>query len=192
MTKSAVFSSEKIAFERSGVSRPAGGANTFGPGAKNVGAKTSVRWERPAAHLPGGLRRSAKTRSFTANLVYRRAEGDGWAGARNPLRVSRPARIQAALGVSRPVALRKRVAPGPRTLASKTSVRGEHPAAHLPGGLRRSAKTRSFTAILVYRRAVGDGWAGARNPLRVSECNRFNRQRPSLERLGYHRSSLRD
>jgi hypothetical protein len=46
---------------------------------------------------------------------------------------------------------------------------GRHVFASLPGGLRRSAKTRSFTAVLVYRRAVGDGWAGGTNPLRASD-----------------------
>jgi hypothetical protein len=37
-------------------------ACSCGAVAKNVGAKTSVRGEHPAAHLPGGLRRSAKKR----------------------------------------------------------------------------------------------------------------------------------
>ena len=37
-------------------------------------------------------------------------------------------------------------------------------AAPLPGGLRRSAKT--FTAKLVYRQAVGDGWAAKRDGTR--------------------------
>jgi hypothetical protein len=149
------------------------------------------------APLPGGLRRSAKTRSFTAILVSRRAIGDGWAGNTDPLGASDlvlRTRQQLRLGRTR---AERREPPGRRAarcerrtdaLAQTCSAAvetflapGRHAFASLPGGLRRSAKTRSFTAILVYRRAVGDGWAGGTNPLRESDLALRTSQRLRLD-----------
>jgi hypothetical protein len=55
---------------------------------------------------------------------------------------------------------------------------GPHVFAPLPGGLRRSAKTRAIHAVIVYRRAVGDG-SDARRVRRhgaIARRQRFGRR----------------
>ena len=55
MTKSAVFSSEKIAFERSGVSRPAAVRKRVAPEPRTLAPKTPVRGEHAADRGAGRL-----------------------------------------------------------------------------------------------------------------------------------------
>ena len=66
-------------------------------------------------------------------------------------------RIRERSGVSRPAREQLDVHHQTMPRYKRFWLRGNTIAHRLPGGLRRSAK--SLTAALVYRRAVGDGWA---------------------------------
>jgi hypothetical protein len=143
------------------------------------------------APLPGGLRRSAKTRASHAVIIYRRAVGDGSATRRDGRHraisrrqrawhrgrtCSHRCRAAYAAPLKRVRSRRPRLPPSRRRWLGRKArapprsdgatptclATGPHVFAPLPGGLRRSAKTRAFTAVLVYRRAVGDGWAAKR------------------------------